>query len=152
MSYVLFVCTHNAGRSQIAQALFEQAADGRHNAISAGTTPADRVHPGVIEVMRELSIDLTDRQPQQLTRELAEQADLVVTMGCGDQCPYIPGKRYIDWELDDPQGRPVDELRTTRDEIKQRVDDLLTELDKTAPRQPDRQPATHIRCPGRGCG
>ncbi len=133
MEHVLFVCTHNAGRSQIAQALFEQAAHGRHAAASAGTAPADRVHPEVIEGMRELGIDLADRQPQLLTPELAKQADVVVTMGCGDQCPFIPGKRYIDWELEDPKGRPVKEVRATRDEIACRVSDLLAELDGVRP-------------------
>jgi protein-tyrosine-phosphatase len=128
MAHVLFVCLHNAGRSQMSQALFERAADGRHTAASAGTTPAERVHPEVIEVMREVGIDLADRRPQLLTRGLAEQADVVVTMGCGDQCPFIPGKRYIDWELQDPQGRPLDEVRATRDEIARRVQQLLTEL------------------------
>ena len=122
---VLFVCLHNAGRSQMAAALFERAAQGRHRALSAGTTPADRVHPEVVEVMAELGIDLSDRTPQRLTRELAEQADVVVTMGCGDECPYIPGKRYVDWELDDPKGRPLDEVRATRDEIARRIDELL---------------------------
>jgi arsenate reductase (thioredoxin) len=131
MQHVLFVCIHNAGRSQMAQALFEQAAHGRHTAASAGTAPADHVHPEVVEVMRELGIDLADRRPQRLTDELAQQADVVVTMGCGDQCPFIPGKRYIDWELDDPKGRTIDEVRTTRDEIARRVGDLLAELDAT---------------------
>ncbi len=128
MAHVLFVCLRNAGRSQMSQALFERDADGRHTAASAGTTPAERVHPEVVEVMRELGIDLADRRPQLLTRELAEQADVVVTMGCGDQCPFIPGKRYIDWELQDPQGRPVDEVRATRDQIARRVQQLLAEL------------------------
>ena len=122
MSAVLFVCLHNAGRSQMSQALFERAADGRHTALSAGTTPGERVHPEVVEVMRELGIDLADRRPQLLTRELAEQADIVITMGCGDECPVIPGKRYLDWELADPKGRPVEEVRATRDEIALRVD------------------------------
>jgi len=131
MSTVLFVCRQNAGRSQISQALFERAADGRHVALSAGTTPADRVHLEVIEVMRELGIDLADRKPRLLTGELAEQADIVVTMGCGDQCPYIPGKRYIDWELPDPAGRPIDEVRSTRDDIQERVQALVDELDVT---------------------
>ncbi len=129
MATVLFVCLHNAGRSQMSQAIFERAARGRHTALSAGTTPADRVQPEVIEVMRELDIDLADRQPQPLTRELAERADVVVTMGCGDACPYIPGKRYIDWSLPDPNGRPIDEVRATRDEIGQRVEGLLGKLD-----------------------
>ena len=129
MEHVLFVCTHNAGRSQIAQALFERAAHGRHAAASAGTAPADRVHPEVIEVMHELGIDVAQRRPQLLTPELAQHADVVVTMGCGDQCPFIPGKRYIDWELEDPKGRPVEEIRATRDEIARRVAKLIAELD-----------------------
>lgn len=129
MEKVLFVCTQNAGRSQIAQAFFEQAAHGRHAAASAGTAPADSVHPEVIAVMRELGIDLANRQPQQLTQELAQQADIVVTMGCGDQCPFIPGKRYIDWELEDPAGRPAEEVRATCDEIARRVTELLAGLD-----------------------
>jgi arsenate reductase (thioredoxin) len=118
----------------MSQALFEQAAAGRHTALSAGTMPGERVHPEVVEVMRELGIDLTDRKPQLLTRELAEQADVVVTMGCGDQCPFIPGKRYLDWDLPDPKGRPVDEVRATRDEIARRVDELLAKLDATPAR------------------
>ena len=125
----LFVCLHNAGRSQMSAALFEQAAAGRHRALSAGTTPAERVHPEVVDVMRERGIDLADRIPRKLTRELAEQADVVVTMGCGDECPYIPGKRYIDWDLADPAGRPVDEVRATRDDIVKRVRALVAELD-----------------------
>ncbi len=128
MSCVLFVCLHNAGRSQMSQALLERAADGRHTALSAGSTPAKRVHPEVAEVMRELGIDLSDRRPQLLTRELAEQADVVVTMGCGDACPYIPGKRYLDWDLPDPKGRPISEVRAIRDEIARRVDLLAQEL------------------------
>jgi arsenate reductase len=130
MSTVAFVCHQNAGRSQMSEALFERAAAGRHDALSARTSPADRVHPEVVEVMRELGIDLADRKPQLLTRELAEQADIVITMGCGDECPYIPGKRYIDWELPDPDGRPIGEVRATRDEIGRRVDELLIELDR----------------------
>ena len=130
MSTVLFVCLHNAGRSQMSQALFERAANGRHTALSAGTSPADRVHPEVVGVMGELGIDITGRRPQLLTRELAQQADVVVTMGCGDQCPVIPGKRYTDWELPDPAGRPVDEVRATRDAIASRVDTLVAELDR----------------------
>jgi arsenate reductase len=112
----------------MSQALFERAAGGRHEAISAGTTPGERVHPEVVEVMRELGIDLAGRKPRLLTRELAEQADVVVTMGCGDACPYIPGKRYVDWDLPDPSGRPVAEVRRTRDEIAERVEGLLREL------------------------
>jgi arsenate reductase (thioredoxin) len=126
----LFVCLHNAGRSQMSAALFERAAGGRHRALSAGTTPAERVHPEVVEVMREVGIDVSGRTPVKLTRELAEQADVVVTMGCGDECPYVPGTRYVDWELEDPKGRPVDEVRATRDDIARRVDALLDELDR----------------------
>jgi protein-tyrosine-phosphatase len=110
MATALFVCRQNAGRSQMSAAFFEQAAAGRHQALSAGTTPAERVHPEVVHVMRELDIDLADRVPRPLTRDLAQQADVVVTMGCGDECPYIPGKRYIDWDLQDPAGRPLDEV------------------------------------------
>jgi arsenate reductase len=130
MATALFVCLHNAGRSQMSAALFERAAGGRHRALSAGTTPADRVHPEVVEAMHELGIDLADRTPRKLTRELAEQADVVVTMGCGDECPYIPGKRYIDWDLPDPKRRPLDEVRATRDDIAARVRALVSELDR----------------------
>jgi arsenate reductase (thioredoxin) len=132
MATALFVCLHNAGRSQMSAALFERAAEGRHRALSAGTTPAERVHPEVVEVMRGLGVDLSGRVPQQLTRELAEEADVVVTMGCGDECPYIPGKRYVDWDLEDPKGRPLDEVRATRDEIARRVDALVAALDGAA--------------------
>jgi arsenate reductase len=127
MASVLFVCLHNAGRSQMSQALFERAAVGRHTALSAGTTPAEHVHPEVVEIMQELGIDLSARQPQLLTHKLAEQADVVVTMGCGDTCPYIPGKRYIDWNLPDPSGRPLDDVRAIRDDIARRIDSLLAD-------------------------
>jgi len=126
---VLFVCLHNAGRSQISAALFERAAAGRHHAESAGTTPAERVHPEVVEAMNELGIDLSDKKPQLLTNGLAERADVVVTMGCGDACPYIPGKRYIDWTLPDPKGRPLADVRRLRDDIERRVVELAHELD-----------------------
>jgi arsenate reductase (thioredoxin) len=128
---VLFVCLHNAGRSQISEALFSRAAAGRHEARSAGTEPAQQVHPEVIEVMGEIGIDLSGRTPHRLERADVEWADLVVTMGCGDSCPYIPGKRYLDWELEDPAGRPLDEVRATRDEIERRVNSLLAEVDST---------------------
>jgi arsenate reductase len=130
MATVLFICLHNAGRSQMSQALFEQAAAGRHTALSAGTRPGGRVHPEVVEVMRELGIDLSDRVPQALTVELAQRADVAVTMGCGDACPYIPGKRYVDWDLPDPKGQPLQEVRATREEIQQRVSALAAELDE----------------------
>lgn len=129
MSTVLFVCRQNAGRSQMSQVLFEQAADGHHQALSAGTTPAEHVHPEVVDVMKELGLDLADRKPRLLTRELAEQADIVVTMGCGDECPYIPGKTYIDWDLHDPSGQPVETVRAIRDDIRSRVNDLVATLD-----------------------
>ena len=128
MAHALFVCLHNAGRSQISQALFERAAAGRHEARSAGTTPGERVHPEVVEAMAELGIDLGDRVPRELSREDAEWADVVVTMGCGDECPYIPGKRYLDWDLADPKGRPLEEVRATRDEIERRVAELAEQL------------------------
>jgi arsenate reductase (thioredoxin) len=132
MAQVLFVCLHNAGRSQISKALFDHAANGRHDSESAGTEPGERVHPEVVEVMKELGIDLSVHKPQKLTNELAEWADVVVTMGCGDACPYIPGKRYLDWDLPDPKGRPVDEVRALRDDIERRVTDLVHELDQVA--------------------
>ncbi|HTA34303.1 MAG TPA: heat-shock protein HtpX [Solirubrobacteraceae bacterium] len=113
----------------MSQALFERAADGRHTALSAGTAPAEHVHPEVIEVMRELDIDLSGREPQLLTPELAEQADLIVTMGCGDACPYIPGKRYLDWDLSDPKSRPLAEARAIRDEITHLTRALVDELE-----------------------
>jgi arsenate reductase (thioredoxin) len=131
MATVLFVCLHNAGRSQMSASLFDRAAGGRHRALSAGTTPAERVHPEVVEVMDELGIDLSNRSPRKLTHELAEDADVVVTMGCGDECPYIPGKRYVDWDLQDPKGCPIDEVRAIRDDIATRVRALVDELDAT---------------------
>lgn len=129
MANVLFVCLHNAGRSQISQALFERAAAGRHRARSAGTAPGDRLHPEVVEAMRELGIDLGDRVPRKLSEDDARWADLVVTMGCGDECPYLPGRRYLDWDLADPRGRPLAEVRATREEIGKRVAALVAELD-----------------------
>jgi arsenate reductase (thioredoxin) len=129
MAHVLFVCLHNAGRSQMSQALFERAAQGRHTAASAGTTPAERVYPEVVEAMGELGIDLAGRSPKPLTLEDAEQADVVVTMGCGDECPYVPGKRYVDWDLTDPKELPVEQVRSIRDEIARRVEVLIRELD-----------------------
>jgi arsenate reductase len=131
MAHVLFVCLHNAGRSQMSRALFEREAAGRHSAESAGSIaePGGHVHPEVVAVMAELGIDLSGVRPQRLTTGLAERADLVVTMGCGDTCPYIPGKRYVDWELPDLTGRPVEEVRAIRDGIAERVSRLIAELD-----------------------
>ncbi len=130
MANALFVCLHNAGRSQMSQALFERAAEGRHDARSAGTTPGQRVHPEVIEVLDELGIDLRERRPRLLETEDAEWADVVVTMGCGDECPFIPGKRYVDWDLPDPKDQAVEAVRATRDEIADRVEALVAELDR----------------------
>jgi len=131
MAHVLFVCLHNAGRSQMSQALFEREAAGRHSAASAGSRadPDGAVHPPVIEVMGELGMDLSERRPRRLTEEMAREADVVVTMGCGDECPYFPGKRYLDWDLTDPKGQEVDAVRETRDEIAGRVRELVEELD-----------------------
>lgn len=140
MSTVLFVCRQNAGRSQISQALFEQAAGNSHRAISAGTNPASHVHPPVIEVMQEIGIDLTDRKPTGLTRELAEQADLVITMGCGDQCPVIPDKQYLDWDLPDPANQPLATVREIRDEINTRVRNLIKRLNEPANAAPPSLP------------
>jgi arsenate reductase len=129
MARVLFVCLHNAGRSQMSEALFERESGGRHEARSAGTTPGGRVHPEVVEAMRELGIDLSRRIPHELSQADAEWADVVVTMGCGDECPFIPGKTYLDWDLPDPKGRPLEEVRATRAEIERRVIELIDELD-----------------------
>jgi arsenate reductase len=113
----------------MSEALFTRAAEGRHQARSAGTEPADRVHPEVVDVMVEVGIFLGDRKPHELTTKDAEWADVVVTMGCGDKCPYIPGKRYVDWELPDPKGQPLEAVRATRDEIGRRVRALAEKLD-----------------------
>jgi protein-tyrosine-phosphatase len=129
MARALFVCLHNAGRSQMSEALFDRAAAGRHEARSAGTTPAKQVHPEVVEAMAELGIDLRGRRPDKLTQADAEWADVVVTMGCGDECPYVPGKRYLDWDLPDPKGQSLEAVRSTRDEIGRRVQALVAELD-----------------------
>ena len=125
---VLFVCLHNAGRSQMSRALFERVASGRHSAESAGTRPAERVHSEVIKAMDELGFDLSSERPRALTREMAERADVVVTMGCGDECPYVPGKAYLDWDLQDPKGLPLERVREIRDDIARRVEALVGEL------------------------
>ena len=132
MAKVLFVCKQNAGRSQMSQALFERLANGRHQSRSAGTRPAGYVHAVVFNVMREQDIDLSDRRPQKLTDDLAEWADVVVTMGCGDECPYIAGKKYIDWDLTDPDGKSLVEVRAIRDDIRARVGDLVRSLGSSA--------------------
>jgi arsenate reductase len=116
-----FVCIGNAGRSQMAQALYERLGG---EARSAGSHPEHELHPEVIEVMRELGVDLSDRRPRGIEQDDVEWADVVVTMGCGDACPVLPGKRYLDWNLPDPVGRPVDEVRALRDDIQRRVEAL----------------------------
>ena len=128
MSHVLFVCIQNAGRSQMAEELFHRAAGRRHEARSAGSHPADHVHPVVVDVMGELEVDLSAKHPHKLDDADMRWADLVVTMGCGDECPYIPGKRYVDWELDDPASRSIDDVRRIRDDIRLRVEALVSEL------------------------
>lgn len=125
---VLFVCVHNAGRSQMAAALLEHRAAGRVRVGSAGSAPADRLNPAVVEAMNEIGIDLSARSPERLTDQAVQAADVVVTMGCGDACPVYPGKRYLDWQLDDPAGLPVDRVRPVRDDIDRRVQALLGEL------------------------
>ena len=125
---VLFVCVHNAGRSQMAAALLARAAGDRVRVRSAGTEPIDRIHPQVVEAMREVGVDLEDRKPRALEDESVREADVVVTMGCGDECPFYPGKRYEDWELPDPAGKPLEEVRRIRDDIDGRVRLLLSSL------------------------
>jgi len=126
MKYVLFVCNHNAGRSQMAQALFERHAPADVRAESAGSTPAKRLWPNVVEAMRELDIDLSDRRPQRLTVEMQLHADWAVTMGCGDACPYVP-TRVDDWDVPDPAHEPIDVVRDIRDQIEERVTTLVQE-------------------------
>jgi arsenate reductase (thioredoxin) len=125
---VLFVCVHNAGRSQMASAFLEQLGGDRVRVRSAGTTPAEAIHTGVVEAMREEGIDLAGRKPTGLLDETVREADVVVTMGCGDECPFYPGKHYEDWDLPDPSGRPLEEIRAIRDEIRRRVESLLAGL------------------------
>ena len=125
---VLFVCVHNAGRSQMAAALLHHHAKGAVVVRSAGSAPADTINPAVVAVMAELGLDLSQEFPKPLTAEAVRAADVVITMGCGDACPFYPGKRYLDWQLDDPAGKPIDEVRPIRDEIDRRVRALLAEL------------------------
>jgi arsenate reductase (thioredoxin) len=125
---VLFVCVHNAGRSQMAAGLLAKYAGERIDVRSAGSTPADEINPAVVEVMREVGVDLSREFPKPLTTEAVQAADVVITMGCGDACPVFPGKRYLDWDLRDPSGLPVDEVRPIRDEIDRRVTMLLADV------------------------
>jgi protein-tyrosine-phosphatase len=125
---VLFVCVHNAGRSQMAAALLARHAGDRVSIRSAGSEPADQLNPAVVAAMREIGVDITNETPKLLSSEFASDADVVITMGCGDTCPVFPGKRYEDWELDDPAGLGLDEVRPIRDEIDARVRNLVAEL------------------------
>jgi arsenate reductase len=128
MRTFIFACVHNAGRSQMSAAFFNQLADPElARGVSAGTRPAKHVHPVVVEAMREVGIELSDAKPQKLTTELAQNADMLVTMGCGDECPYIPGLRRDDWPLPDPKDQGIESVRQTRDEIKRRVLQLLAQ-------------------------
>jgi arsenate reductase len=125
MKTILFACVHNAGRSQMAAAFVNRLANGRARAISAGTSPGTRVHPEVVDAMKEVGIDLSGAIPRKLTTELATGADLLITMGCGDECPYVPGLQRDDWPLEDPKGRTLDDVRRIRDDIRRRVIELL---------------------------
>jgi len=125
---VLFVCVHNAGRSQMAAALLDRAAAGAVRVTSAGSAPADQIHAGVREALAEIGLDVSREAPKRLTDEGVKAADVVITMGCGDACPVFPGKRYLDWELPDPAGKTVEEVRPIRDEIDRRVRELLASL------------------------
>ena len=128
MIKIIFACVHNAGRSQMAAAFFNQLADlSKAEAISAGTDPGPRVHPEVLAAMQEIGIDLSNAKPQKLTEDLARQAQLLITMGCGDNCPYVPGLRRDDWPIRDPKGQPMEEVRKIRDEIRARVQSLLAQ-------------------------
>jgi protein-tyrosine-phosphatase len=125
---VLFVCVHNAGRSQMAAGLVSLRSQGRIHVRSAGSDPAERINPGVVEAMAEIGVDMAQEFPKPLTDEVVRAADVVITMGCGDACPIYPGKKYEDWELDDPAGRDLDEVRKIRDDIDARVRSLVAEL------------------------
>ena len=125
---VLFVCVHNAGRSQMAAGFMRELSGGRVEVLSAGSEPKDQINPVAVQVMAEEGIDIAGEQPKILTTDAVKESDVVITMGCGDTCPIFPGKRYEDWDLTDPAGRPVEEVRPIRDDIKQRVENLLAEL------------------------
>ena len=135
---VLFVCVHNAGRSQMAAGFLTALSDGQVEVRSAGSLPADQVNPAAIAAMAEAGVDISAQQPKVLTTEAVQVSDVVITMGCGDACPIFPGKRYLDWDLDDPAGQGVEAVRPIRDEIRARVQTLLTEL------LPDPRPARSV--------
>jgi arsenate reductase (thioredoxin) len=129
---VLFVCVHNAGRSQMAAALLERKAEGRVRVISAGSEPADQLNPAVVEAMEEVGIDISAERPKKLEDGMVRTSDVVITMGCGDACPIYPGKRYEDWELEDPSGKDLETVREIRDEITARIETLVAELSPAA--------------------
>ena len=129
---VLFVCVHNAGRSQMAAAYLQHLSSGRVEVLSAGSAPADTVNPAVVQAMLEEGIDISAQTPKILTTEAVQASDYVITMGCGDACPFFPGKTYLDWVLEDPAGQGVDHVRPIRDEIKSRIEGLVAEIDATA--------------------
>ncbi|MER5341144.1 arsenate reductase ArsC [Streptomyces mirabilis] len=129
LASVLFVCVHNAGRSQMAAGFLSQLAGDRIEVRSAGSIPGEQVNPAAVEAMREVGVDIADRQPKLLTTEAVQASDYVITMGCGDACPVFPGKKYLDWALDDPAGKGVESVRPIRDEIKARVENLIGEID-----------------------
>lgn len=126
---VLFVCVHNAGRSQMAAGFLQQLTGGRVQVLSAGSMPADQINPTAVEAMAEVGIDIASEQPKVLTTEAVQESDVVITMGCGDECPYFPGKRYEDWKLEDPAGQGIEPVRVIRDEIKHRIEGLIASLD-----------------------
>ncbi len=128
MKRVLFVCVHNAGRSQMAAGFMEKLGGGKIEVLSAGSAPKDSINPVAVEAMAEKGIDIANRKPKILSTEAVQASDVVITMGCGDTCPFFPGKRYEDWVLDDPAGKPIEEVRVIRDEIEKRVQTLVTEL------------------------
>ena len=128
MKRVLFVCVHNAGRSQMAAGFMEKLGGGKIEVLSAGSAPKDSINPVAVEAMAEKGIDIANRKPRILSTEAVQASDVVITMGCGDACPFFPGKRYEDWVLDDPAGKPIEEVRVIRDEIEKRVQTLVTEL------------------------
>ena len=128
MKRVLFVCVHNAGRSQMAAGYMEKLGGGKIEVLSAGSAPKDSINPVAVEAMAEKGIDIANRRPKILSTEAVRASDVVITMGCGDACPFFPGKRYEDWVLDDPAGKPIEEVRVIRDEIEKRVQTLVTEL------------------------
>ena len=128
MPSVLFVCVHNAGRSQMAAGFMSTLSGGKVEVLSAGSAPKDSINPIAVEAMAEVGIDIANNVPKVLTTEAVQQSDVVITMGCGDTCPFFPGKRYEDWVLDDPAGQGIESVRVIRDEIKKRVEDLLKEI------------------------